>query len=202
MKSAATGGASVTGINPGTIVNTIITLVAAAVSSITKVTLVPSAAIAPFVVSISASSEVRPPTKPRTPTLPSGAFSPFHIGEIEPLVDVDPSDAETLALVGSIRQQNVTIDLKGNWELQITDAISSTFVLGTQGFATTQKSETGTDRNFAGPGLGVIGAGNQDAAPFADCKRQAQQARLAAVPQQLAVNDGKRISRRGHCSGL
>jgi ATP-dependent Lon protease len=30
---------------------------------------------------------------------------PFHIGEIEPLVDVDPTDQETLALVGSIRQQ-------------------------------------------------------------------------------------------------
>ena len=68
---------------------------------------------------------------------------------------------EGLRTVGSIRQQNVTIDLKGNWETRISDAFSSTFVLGTQGFATTQKSESGTDRNFAGPGLGVIGAGNQ-----------------------------------------
>ncbi len=30
---------------------------------------------------------------------------PFHIGEVEPLVDVDPTDAETVALVGNIREQ-------------------------------------------------------------------------------------------------
>jgi hypothetical protein len=51
--AAATGGAFVTGINPGTIVNAIISLVTAAVSSINNVKLVPSATIAPFVASIS-----------------------------------------------------------------------------------------------------------------------------------------------------
>jgi hypothetical protein len=50
--AAATGGAFVTGINPGTIVDTIIGLVTAAVSSINNVKLVASATIAPFVVSI------------------------------------------------------------------------------------------------------------------------------------------------------
>ena len=63
--------------------------------------------------------------------------------------------------VGNIRQQNVTLDVKGSWERDVTSALHSTFVLGTQGFVTTQKSESGSDRNFAGPGLGVIGAGNQ-----------------------------------------
>ncbi len=50
--AAATGGAFVTGINPANIVNTIISLVTAAVSGINHVTLVPSATIAPFIVSI------------------------------------------------------------------------------------------------------------------------------------------------------
>jgi len=50
--AAATGGAFVTGINPANIVNTIINLVTAAVSSINSVKLVPSATIAPFIVSI------------------------------------------------------------------------------------------------------------------------------------------------------
>jgi len=50
--ASATGGTFVTGINPGTIVNTIINLVTAAVSSINNVKLVPSATIAPFILSI------------------------------------------------------------------------------------------------------------------------------------------------------
>lgn len=48
----ATGGAFVTGINAGNIVNTIINLVSGAVAAIQNVKLVPSASIAPFVVSI------------------------------------------------------------------------------------------------------------------------------------------------------
>lgn len=50
--AAATGGAFVSGINPANIVNTIISLVTAAVSSINHVMLAPSATIAPFIVSI------------------------------------------------------------------------------------------------------------------------------------------------------
>lgn len=49
----ATGGAFVTGINAGNIVNTIINLVTAAVAAIQNVKLVPSASVAPFVTSIS-----------------------------------------------------------------------------------------------------------------------------------------------------
>jgi len=48
----ATGGTFVTGINPSNVVNTIISLVKAAVSSINNVKLVPSPPIAPFVTSI------------------------------------------------------------------------------------------------------------------------------------------------------
>ena len=50
--AAATGGIFVTGINPGTIVNTIIDLVKGAVAGIKNLKLVPSAAIAPFITSI------------------------------------------------------------------------------------------------------------------------------------------------------
>ncbi len=50
--AAATGGAFVTGINPSNIVNTIINLVTAAVSSINNVKLVASPTVAPLVVSI------------------------------------------------------------------------------------------------------------------------------------------------------
>lgn len=50
--ATATGGAFVSGINPTNIVNTIISLVSAAVSNINNVTLVPSATIAPFIASI------------------------------------------------------------------------------------------------------------------------------------------------------
>jgi TonB-linked SusC/RagA family outer membrane protein len=68
---------------------------------------------------------------------------------------------EGLRSVGNVRQRNVTLDVKGSWDRALTPALQSTLVLGTQGFVTNQKTETGTDRNFAGPGLGVIGAGNQ-----------------------------------------
>jgi len=50
--AAATGGQSVGGINPGSIVNTIIDLVKAAVSTINNVNLVPAGATTPFVTSI------------------------------------------------------------------------------------------------------------------------------------------------------
>jgi hypothetical protein len=50
--ASATGGTFVTGINAGNIVNTIINLVSGAVAGIQNVKLVPSASIAPFVVSI------------------------------------------------------------------------------------------------------------------------------------------------------
>jgi hypothetical protein len=50
--ATATGGALATGINPATIVNTIINLVTAAVSGINNVKLVASSTVAPFVLSI------------------------------------------------------------------------------------------------------------------------------------------------------
>jgi TonB-linked SusC/RagA family outer membrane protein len=63
--------------------------------------------------------------------------------------------------VGNVRQRNVTLDVKGSWDRALTSALQSTLVLGTQGFVTNQKTETGSDRDFAGPGLGVIGAGSR-----------------------------------------
>lgn len=60
-----TGGAFVTGINSGNIVNTIISLVTGAVSGIQNVKLVPSASIAPFVTSI----------------LPPGGYGPLSGGQ-------------------------------------------------------------------------------------------------------------------------
>ncbi len=59
---------------------------------------------------------------------------------------------EGLRTVGNVRQRNITLDLKGSWDRAVTSAVRSTFVLGTQGFVTDQKSESGTDRNFAGRG--------------------------------------------------
>ena len=50
--ASATGGAFATGINAGTIVNTIISLVSGAIGGIQNVKLVPSASVAPFIVSI------------------------------------------------------------------------------------------------------------------------------------------------------
>lgn len=58
--ASATGGAVVTGINPGTIVNIIIDLVKGAVAGINNLKLVPSASIAPLVVSITPASGYGP----------------------------------------------------------------------------------------------------------------------------------------------
>jgi outer membrane receptor protein involved in Fe transport len=57
-------------------------------------------------------------------------------------------------------QQNITLDVKGNWDKQINSAIRSTAVIGGQGFITNQRNDGGSNSNFAGPGLGVVGAGN------------------------------------------
>jgi TonB-linked SusC/RagA family outer membrane protein len=63
--------------------------------------------------------------------------------------------------VDDLNQQNVTLDVKGNWDRQVTSAFRSTLTLGGQGFITDQKQTTASNRNFPGPGLEVVGAGNQ-----------------------------------------
>jgi TonB-linked SusC/RagA family outer membrane protein len=60
--------------------------------------------------------------------------------------------------VSDQRQQNVTLDLKSNWNRDFGSAWESQFTVGGQGFITTQKTESGTGREFPGPGLAVTGA--------------------------------------------
>ncbi|MFN7923888.1 MAG: hypothetical protein U0Q16_27550 [Bryobacteraceae bacterium] len=87
----ATGGTFVTGINPGTIVNTIINLVKAAVAGINNVKLVPSPSIAPFVTSIT----------------PAAGYGPLN-GETEHVLKFEvtftgiPCKAETQVINGTL----------------------------------------------------------------------------------------------------
>jgi TonB-linked SusC/RagA family outer membrane protein len=62
--------------------------------------------------------------------------------------------------VSSVRQQNVTLDVKTNWDRALGARFQSTATVGAQGFITTQRSENGSGRDFPGPGLEVIGAGS------------------------------------------
>jgi len=66
--------------------------------------------------------------------------------------------------VDDLRQQNVTLDTKGNWTRNLGAAFESQLTLGVQGFMTTQKNETGSGRDFPGPGLAVTGAGGTQTA--------------------------------------
>jgi Integrin beta chain VWA domain len=68
--ATSTGGAFVTGINPGNIVNTIINLVKGAVGGINNVNLVPSATVAPFVTSITPAGGYGPLAGDKDQTLP------------------------------------------------------------------------------------------------------------------------------------
>jgi hypothetical protein len=57
--------------------------------------------------------------------------------------------------------QNITFDLKGNWNRAFGTRATSGLVVGAQGFITDSKSQGGSNINFPGPGLEVVGAGNQ-----------------------------------------
>ena len=63
--------------------------------------------------------------------------------------------------VDDLNQRNITLDMKANWDRQLTSAFRSTLTLGGQGFITDQTQTTASNRNFPGPGLEVVGAGNQ-----------------------------------------
>lgn len=56
--------------------------------------------------------------------------------------------------------QNLTFDLKGLWNRPFGSRVTSGLVVGAQGFITDSKSQGGSNQNFPGPGLEVIGAGN------------------------------------------
>lgn len=93
--AAATGGAFVTGINPGNVVNTIVSLVSAAVSSINNLSLVPSGATAPFVGSISPAAGYGPLAGDETHTL---TFEVEFVGAV-PCTDEPQSFDGTLDVV-------------------------------------------------------------------------------------------------------
>lgn len=61
----------------------------------------------------------------------------------------------------AITTQNTTLDVKGAWNRQLTSRLASKLTVGTQGFIQDLKSSGGSNRNFPGPGLEVVGAGNQ-----------------------------------------
>lgn len=62
--------------------------------------------------------------------------------------------------VDDLWQRNYTMDVKSSWDRRFGSAIQSTLVVGGQGFITDQRNEGGSNRNFPGPGLEVVGAGN------------------------------------------
>jgi TonB-linked SusC/RagA family outer membrane protein len=57
--------------------------------------------------------------------------------------------------------RNTTLDLKANWTHPLSHRFTSTFAAGVQGFIQDVSNDGGSDANFPGPGLSVIGAGNQ-----------------------------------------
>jgi TonB-dependent starch-binding outer membrane protein SusC len=63
--------------------------------------------------------------------------------------------------VNHLNTQNLTLDLNANWKRQLTRRFSSAFTVGMQGFIEDRDNDGGSDANFAGPGLQIIGAGNQ-----------------------------------------
>lgn len=89
--TGATGGAIVTGINPATIVSTVISLVSGSVAGIKNVTLVPSASVTPFVTSIT----------------PSGGYGPLagdqpHTLKFEVIFHGAPCKPEPQVIGGSL----------------------------------------------------------------------------------------------------
>ncbi len=72
--ASATGGQSVSGINPSTIVTTIVNLVTAAVNTINNVSVVPTGGIIPFVTSIDPAAGYGPLVRDRDYTLPFGVL--------------------------------------------------------------------------------------------------------------------------------
>ena len=61
--------------------------------------------------------------------------------------------------VDEVRRRVLTADFKGSWDAHFSDYISSTFLVGTQGFLSQRTSRGGSGNRFPGPGLEVVGAG-------------------------------------------
>ena len=87
----------------------------------------------------------------------SVSFLPFG-NAIDNFTNNAPNGSRNLDVTTN---QNVTLETKASWNQPIGTRWSSAFVVGGQGFVLDTKSEGGANQNFPGPGLEVIGAGNQ-----------------------------------------
>jgi hypothetical protein len=107
--AGATGGTFVAGVNPGTIVDTIIKLVAGALSSIRNLTLVPSPSIAPFVASISPATGFGPLFGDQEYTLPFQVRFQGAPCKPEPQVITGTLDVVADGVVVAAKQVSITI---------------------------------------------------------------------------------------------
>lgn len=87
----------------------------------------------------------------------SVSFWPFG-NAIDNFSNAFPNGSRNLDVT---ENQNVTLETKASWNRSFGTRWSSAFVAGGQGFVFTSKAEGGANQNFPGPGLEVIGAGNQ-----------------------------------------
>ena len=63
--------------------------------------------------------------------------------------------------VNSRRDREYTLDSKVAWNTKPTERISSDFVAGGQAFISRVQQNGGTDQNFPGPGIEIVGSGSQ-----------------------------------------
>lgn len=70
---------------------------------------------------------------------------------------IAPTPDGTLT-IGTRQNLVWSLDSKANWTTDLTDKLTSGFVVGFQSFHETQNTATGSGENFSGPGLEVLGA--------------------------------------------
>jgi TonB-linked SusC/RagA family outer membrane protein len=87
----------------------------------------------------------------------SVSFLPFG-NAIDNFTNNAPNGSRNLDVT---ENQNVTLESKASWKRSFGSRWSSSFVIGGQGFVFNSTSQGGSNQNFPGPGLEVIGAGNQ-----------------------------------------
>jgi TonB-linked SusC/RagA family outer membrane protein len=87
---------------------------------------------------------------------------------------------------GEIRRRVLTADFKGAWDARFGDRVSSTLLVGAQGFMSQRTTREGTGTRFPGPGLEVTSAG-ADQSVFEGWERNTQVG--GYVQEQLGWND-------------
>ncbi len=76
---------------------------------------------------------------------------------------ISTSDTLGARSVTARRHKDISVDVKGSWNRDIGDDLTSSLVVGGQGFFTTTESAGGSGNIFPGPGINVIsGAQNRD----------------------------------------